>query len=482
MGVGREQLLLVIGLMFGFVLAHVVDYETVQSILQGTIVSGGIYLRGNYTLPEMTGISSNRQYSAKNGAYEYSTLNNGGTLRASDNATVRDNLKPRSGFCRRLPQGATATMLWKQQSKRIIQVTRTYIAGKVKNIEDASYPSWLGRFFAFMHTRFLRLGYKHPPLPSALKRVLEIVDAAMQKKDGSRPLNVVVVGGSIAQGRNSCNDPFQKNGLNETSYVCKWSFQIQNLCDNFLGKGIVRVVNLAVGGTGTNLSTTIIKYKLYPNTHPFLRDQGPDIIINAYSTNDAGGSDKFNYTYDTASQAQKREIAQQFIRACRDAGPCVEPPMIVYLDDYLGNRNNLILAENANGWLTQEMSEWYGAMFISYASAVRRLVYANQQAGILSSHWQTPFMNGTWPIEVHFGLSAHIALTWVMAFSFLSAAVDFCDDEYDDRTIAKLFPDHYPQVILDLAERVTPPPLNGNTQIQTVSDMWLKDAKTASGH
>jgi hypothetical protein len=27
------------------------------------------------------------------------------------------------------------------------------------------------------------------------------------------------------------------------------------------------------------------------------------------------------------------------------------------------------------------MSEWYGAMFISYASAVRRLVYANQQAG-----------------------------------------------------------------------------------------------------
>jgi lysophospholipase L1-like esterase len=105
-----------------------------------------------------------------------------------------------------------------------------------------------------------------------------------------------------------------------------------------LGKGIVRVVNLAVGGTGTNLSTTIIKYKLYPNTHPFLRDQGPDIIINAYSTNDAGGSDKFNYTYDTASQAQKREIAQQFIRACRDAGPCIEPPMIVYLDDYLGNR------------------------------------------------------------------------------------------------------------------------------------------------
>jgi hypothetical protein len=65
-----------------------------------------------------------------------------------------------------------------------------------------------------------------------------------------------------------------------------------------------------------------------------------------------------------------------------------------------------------------------------------------------------------------------------MAFSFLSAAVDFCDDEYDDRTIAKLFPDHYPQVILDLAERVTPPPLNGNTRIQTVSDMWLKDAKT----
>jgi hypothetical protein len=49
-------------------------------------------------------------------------------------------------------------------------------------------------------------------------------------------------------------------------------------------------------------------------------------------------------------------------------------------------------------------------------------------------------MNGTWPIEVHFGLSAHIALTWVMAFSFLSAAVDFCDDGYDDTNHRQAIP------------------------------------------
>jgi hypothetical protein len=149
--------------------------------------------------------------------------------------------------------------------------------------------------------------------------------------------------------------------------------------------------------------------------------------------------------------------------------------LVVYLDDYVGNQHNLILAENSNGWLTHEMSEWYGAMFISYASVVRRLVYANQQETILSPYWR--WWSTKKPFEVHFGLSAHIALTWVMAFAFLSAAVDFCDDGYDDTKLAKLFPDHYPQVILDLVERVTPPPLNGNTQIQNVSDMWLMDAK-----
>ena len=497
---------LLTGLMLGLVLAHVVDFKMVQTILKETKVSGGIYLRSHYTLPKVTENSSCHEYHQNRDVNTYASLNSTGVLKASlvlpSNAptallskppkispskapqknpskeSTTKNPKPPSGFCGRLPQGATATKLWKQHADRIIQATRADIAGPLIHIPDVTYPSWLKGFFTFMHTRFLRLGYKHPPLPTAMKRVLEIVDAAMQKKEGSRPLNVVVVGGSVAQGRNSCNDPFQKNALNETSYGCKWSHQIQKLCDEFLGNGVVRVVNLAVGGTGTDLSTTIIKYKLYPDTHQFLRDQGPDIIINAYSTNDAGGSDKFNYTYHPESQAMKRETAQQFIRACQDAGPCVEPPMVVYLDDYLGNRNNLILAENSNGWLTQEMSEWYGAMFISYASAVRRLVYANQQAGILSSYWLSPSTNGTWPIEVHFGLTAHIALTWVTAFSFLSAAVDFCDDGYDDHMIAKVFPGHYPQARLNLAERVTPPPLNGNTQLKTVSKLWLKDART----
>jgi hypothetical protein len=365
-------------------------------------------------------------------------------------------------------------MLWNENAERIINISRANIAGPLVNVTDETYPSWLKGLFSLMHTRFLRLGYKHPPLPPDMQRVLKLVDTAMQKVEGSRPLNVVIVGGSIAQGYHSCQDPFT-HVLSQNWVGCKWPFQLQKLCDDFLGKGVVRVVNLAVGGTDTEFATPIIKYKLYnPDAYRFLLDQGPDIIINAYSTNDAAAKQNpANLTYDAEYHARQREVSQRFIRVCRDTGSCVEPPMVVYLDDYIGNRHDLILAENSNGRLTNEMSEWYGVMFISYATAVRRLVYANQQAGILSPLWRIPTKSGSRTIEVHFGLASHMALTWVVAYSFLSAAVDFCDDGYDDRRLSKLFPEHYPQDVLDLAERVIPPPLDGSTSLQTVSDKWL---------
>jgi hypothetical protein len=89
--------------------------------------------------------------------------------------------QPRSGFCQRLPRGATASMLWNENAERIINISRANIAGPLVNVTDETYPSWLKGLFSLMHTRFLRLGYKHPPLPPDMQRVLKLVDTAMQK-------------------------------------------------------------------------------------------------------------------------------------------------------------------------------------------------------------------------------------------------------------------------------------------------------------
>lgn len=383
--------------------------------------------------------------------------------------------EPRQGICRWLPQGATPTMLWRDHRVRIINAIRTDIAGSDVDTKDEAYPPWLEGLFSLLHTRFLRLGYKHPPNPAAVEQVFEIINAALLKKPGSRPLSVVVLGGSVTQGRGSCTDFIADSAINKNSYSCNWPFQLQKLCDEFFGRRVIVVTNLSVGGTSTGLSSTILKYKLYPPSHEFLKDQGPDVVINAYSTNDSLHSGDENNTYDIAYQEKLRETAQGFIRACQVSRPCSHLPLVVYLDDYIGNQHNLILAENTNGWLVHEMAEWYGAMFISYASVARRLVYANQKERIFTAPW--PWESTRGAVEVHFGLSGHVALTWAAAFSFLSAAVDFCDDEYDDHALSSLFPDQFPPNVFDLVERVPPPVLNAHTQIQTISDMWAEDAK-----
>jgi len=153
--------------------------------------------------------------------------------------------------------------------------------------------------------------------------------------------------------------------------------------------------------------------------------------------------------------------------------------MVVYLDDYVGNQHNLVLAENSNGWLTQEMAEWHGAMYISYAAAVRRLVYGNEKETLLTSYWPWhSTRKGDNPMEVHFPLSAHMSVSWVVAYAVLSAVVDFCEDGYDDTDSAKAFPNIFSQAVMDLVERVPPPELNADTMVETVSKNWLNKSQT----
>jgi hypothetical protein len=505
--------ILVIGILLGSMLTHYLEIEPLLNTLTGKVVVLSTGSTPSSALSDVTGSSSSsilnataaapvlcqprpEESSAKSAA---SLVENTPISTKAPLVTSTTTLSPkpdettettagatesmpshpwasekRPGFCRHVPPGVTATMLWKSQRDRIVKATRNDIAGK--ELKDLQYPPWLEGLFSLLHTRFLRKGYTQAPLPSAMKQVLQIVDAAMQKK--GRPLSVVVMGGSVTYGRGSCYDPFKKHAVKSNSIKCSWPLVLQRLVDDFLGPNVVRIENLAVGGTSTALSTTIVKYKLYPENIGSLKKYDPDIIINAYSTNDSLPPSG-NATYDMEYQLEKREMAQKFIQACQASRPCDDLPLVMYVDDYVGNQHNLILGENTNGWKTQEITEWYGAMFVSYATAVRRIVYANQQETLLSGYW--PWWSGRSDpprIQVHFPLSAHIALSWVVGYAVLSSIVEFCDDAYSDAHVAKQFPDFYPQIIMDMVERVAPPPLNADTKIETISADWLEKTKT----
>ena len=387
----------------------------------------------------------------------------------------KPSVNNRQGICSLLPRGRSASSLWKQNLGLIANASRSSIF----TIEPGdNYPDWLEPLLDFLSTSYLRKGYRQAPLPATYKTVLDIVYNRMQDPVQYPPLHVVVFGGSVTEGRNSCHDPFLPPRFSNVKPApdqgkrCNWVQTVQRVIDALVGPRVVKISNLAIGGTGSVTSIPIIKYKLYDTSSPFL-PRGPDVIVNAYSTNDAYVSAQMeDVTENIAWRESKRSLVQQFIRTSILSRPCSTLPMVVYFDDYIGNQHEILMGEMVNIRAVQEMSEWYNTFLVSYADAVRRLVYANTREGAFSGQWLYWTKN---KVEVHFPMSGHFTAAWVMCFSLLQSIVDFCDDPSDLRSPP--FPNEYPYTVLDLAENSMPPPLNKSVLLQHVSNEWMAATK-----
>ena len=279
-----------------------------------------------------------------------------------------------------------------------------------------------------------------------IEYIIEKVHKRMLDPDNNAPVQIVVFGGSVTLGRECYRS---RKRLEEQT--CNWPHRFELLINTLFENEVVKVTNLATGGTGTETGTRMVKYWMYPKD--LKESGGPDIIINAYSTNTGIGANLDN----------KRYAMQDFIRAAIESKPCATPLLIVSVDDYLGNSNganNNVLEELNYAIVLEQIAKWYDTVAISYAEVVRNIVYKDTGNS-------TFFTKG----NVHFGHLAHQTVAWSVAFAFLELLENHCDGKHRESiSIGKQ--SRYERQQHNRSVPILPPPLTNDLAIQNISEVW----------
>jgi hypothetical protein len=188
---------------------------------------------------------------------------------------------------------------------------------------------------------------------------------------------------------------------------------------------LVEVHVFALGGSNTNTATVLLEYDLLPKDA-----QNSDIMINGYSTNDMHIK-----TIEEAAGEGKTltdkvfEMAQEFVRVALRPRPCQkQPPLLLWLDDYLGNEQRVILETTALSKAMHVLANYYGFGSVSYADAVRDWVYGDTREILFSPAWYKG-KGGKFTREIHPGQGAHLSMAWMMTYHLLTVATNYCSLE-----------------------------------------------------
>lgn len=248
----------------------------------------------------------------------------------------------------------------------------------------------------------------------------------------SPPIRIVVLGGSVTMG-NNCWVAVE----NYANRNCAWPTRLENLINQIAGGKLVTVENAAVGGTNTEIGRSILEYDL-------LGVATPDIIINAYSTNDMHIlSMKEAVKKNMTLRDSIFDMAQRFCRVVlskcmtpRDESKSSRsnedeyrpPPLLIWLDDYIGNEQREILKTTELSQGIQVLANYYGFGFVSYADAVRDLVYGDTRESMFSpvGWYNEKKKPGKFLREIHPGSSMHIATSYMIAYYMLNTASHYC--------------------------------------------------------
>jgi len=306
----------------------------------------------------------------------------------------------------------TASQLWRSHLPQIINASQNPDLPQLLTTENNEKMQTLLEHV--LPPPRLRRAVLHLPTVhhNSTKHIVEILQKRLSDPDHNRPLQIAVFGGSVTIGR----DCAPIGGLKADTLKCAWPHRLELLINQMFDMELVKVTNLGVGGTGSGIGTQMMKYWIYPDA---LKQYGPDIIINSYSTNDS--LPRFN-TSET-DMDDVRDVLQTFVRTALESRPCGAPPLVVHVDDYLGPQQDLVLGEMKYNMAMVQLAKWYDTVAISYADVVRDIVYSDTS--------DRTFFKGT---DVHYGMFAHQSIAWSVAFSFLEMLSSYCDDEYRKRS------------------------------------------------
>jgi hypothetical protein len=271
------------------------------------------------------------------------------------------------------------------------------------------------------------------------------------------PIQITVMGGSVTLGI-QCHTGIPGHEYHDsTTKYCAWPHRLESMVNQFFGVGtLLQVTNEAVGATNTAVGRTILQYNVIPGLL-----QHSDILLHAYSTNDAGhaASPTFFYTlqdfcrlvlqpppYRTkgtlqdAILCQSEKVSHNHSNRSSNSNSTTttstdtedarsttmtlhQRPLLIHIDDvltplYIPLRNYSPLPERV-----ATLANYYGFVSLSYADMVRDYVLADPKETWFSTN---EFPHGVYHFDIHPGQGMHIAMAWMVAYAMLQLTTTFC--------------------------------------------------------
>lgn len=375
------------------------------------------------------------------------------------NKLSNTNLHP---FCQSvLPHPApTAMALWNEHILQILTATR------VPNDSRFMFHDFTSQLLQIISPRLQRsvktVPYDWRPVENALTigferyKYLQLSQEERRamtnsnKKPPPRPLKILIMGGSLLVGTNcrmlmrELNFQFQL-----PKRECTWSNRVGQFLNAFFvndndnknkkKKGgddeepLVQVTKVAMGGTNTGTGSVIWQYDLIPE-----EARSPDIVINAYSTNDMHILTALEAeSANTTLRERTFEMMQEFVRQVLNTKNCNKkdtnnepiPPLLLHMDDYLGNEQRKIWDTTELSQGAQVLANYYGFVSMSYADTIREFVYGDTYEKWFSSEWWVEEKRKKIFIfdrQIHPGMGMHISSMWVTVYNLLHLASTYC--------------------------------------------------------
>lgn len=340
---------------------------------------------------------------------------------------------------------------------------------------------------------------------------------AIPVEDRPRPLKMLIMGGSLLVGTN-CRMMMKELNFQfrMPKKECTWSFRVGEFLNALvLGvdtpkkerrENVVDVTKVAMGGTNTATGSVIWQYDLIPN-----EAKNPDIILNAYSTNDMHILTVLEaQSSNTTLRDRTFEMMQDFVRKILDTNECTTtgaegsidkaiPPLLLHMDDYLGNEQRKIWETTELSQGVQVLANYYGFVSMSYADVVREFVYGDTYETWFSSEWWIQHKEAKdllFDRQIHPNMGMHISAMWVTAYNLLHLASTYCSiptlalvqqakntiDEYEPGLwgLPKLDfkfkqPDGKPHPL----PRGIPPELTKDLLLEDVTLLWRQQAQSS---
>jgi hypothetical protein len=323
-----------------------------------------------------------------------------------------------------------------------------------------------------------------------------------------RPLKVLIMGGSLLVGTNCRMLMTELNfQFRLPKRDCTWSNRVGEflnaMFDAPASEPLVQVTKVAMGGTNTATGSIIWQYDLIP---PEARN--PDIVLNAYSTNDMHILTILEaQASNTTLRDRTFDMMQSFVRQVLQTRHCPDrqntgqddsaginqplPPLLLHMDDYLGNEQPKIWETTELSQGLQVLASYYGFITMSYADVVRDIVYGDSYETWFSSEWWKKAKNVvSFERQIHPGMGMHIASTWVTAYNLLHLVSSFCSLPDPDRpqNITEYEPGLWGLPELKKTEKEPkgkprsqpkglPPVLTKDLLLEDVTSLWQSDAE-----